>query len=187
MRLTDTIRDDHREIQSYYDLTYNAEDADEQTRFQNQFTWELARHVVGEELVLYPALEAQLPNADISDDRQRHRAIKEKLGVFQSLSCSDPRFIPTLTILMEELLAHIHVEETLDLVQLESAITAEESDRLARAFDRAKWFAPTRAHPDLPDPPYETVADFVAAPLDHLWDLFRRWPGDGLTPIPEMD
>ena len=88
---------------------------------------------------------------------------------------------------MEDLSAHIHIEETLDLVRLEASITAEESNRLARAFDRAKLFAPTRAHPEMPDPPYETVADFMAAPLDHLLDLFRRWPGDGLTPIPEME
>lgn len=74
-RITDAIRDDHREIQSQYDLIFNAEDADEQTRFQNQFTWELARHIVGEELVLYPALEAQLPDADTSDDRHRHRTV----------------------------------------------------------------------------------------------------------------
>ena len=84
-RITDAIRDDHREIQSYYDLIFNAEDADEQTRFQNQFTWELARHVVGEELVLYPALEAQLPNADTSDDRQRHRTVSSpQLGFMGS-------------------------------------------------------------------------------------------------------
>jgi hypothetical protein len=113
--------------------------------------------------------------------------IKEKLEVFQNMSCSDPRFIPTLTILMEDLSAHVHIEETRDLVKLEGAIIAEESERLARSFDRTKLFAPTRAHPGLPDRPYETVAELMAAPLDHLLDLFRRWPEDGLTPIPDLE
>ncbi|GAI34674.1 unnamed protein product, partial [marine sediment metagenome] len=45
----------------------------------------------------------------------------------------------------------------------------------------------TRAHPELPDPPYETVAGLITAPLDHLLDLFRRWPGDDLTSIPDME
>jgi hypothetical protein len=103
------------------------------------------------------------------------------------MSCSDPRFIPTLTILMEDLSAHVHNEETRDLVKLEATITAEESDRLARSFDRTKRFSPTRAHPELPDPPYETVAGLMTAPLDHLLDLFRRWPGDDLTSIPDME
>lgn len=74
-RITDAICNDHREIQSYYDLIINAEDDDEQTRFQNQFTWELARHVVGEALVLYPALEAQLPDANTREDRQQQRIV----------------------------------------------------------------------------------------------------------------
>lgn len=88
---------------------------------------------------------------------------------------------------MEDLSAHVHNEETRDLVKLEATITAEESDRLARSFDRTKRFSPTRAHPELPDPPYETVAGLMTAPLDHLLDLFRRWPGDDLTSIPDME
>lgn len=125
-----------------------------------------------------------LPGVDIELDASQ---IKEKLAVFQNLSCSDPRFIPTLTILMEDLSAHIHIKETRDLVKLEGAITAEESQRLARSFDRTKFFAPTRAHPGLPDRPYVTAAALIAAPLDRLQDLFQRWPDDGLIPIPDLE
>lgn len=65
----------------------------------------------------------------------------------------------------------------MDLVKLENAVTAEESERLAQSFGRTKFFAPTRAHPGLPDrPPYETVMGLLMAPLDRLQDLFRRWP-----------
>lgn len=74
MRITDAICTDHRDLGSYYNSIVDAEDGDEQTRYQNQFTWELARHVVGEELVLYPALEAQLPDGDTSNRRQ-HRTV----------------------------------------------------------------------------------------------------------------
>jgi hypothetical protein len=88
---------------------------------------------------------------------------------------------------MEDLSAHVHIEETRDLVKLEGAIIAEESERLARSFHRTKLFAPTRAHPNLHGRPYETVAELMAAPLDHLLDLFRRWPEDGLTPIPDLE
>lgn len=81
-----------------------------------------------------------------------------------------------LTILMDDLASHAQEEETKDLVKLEGAITAEESKRLAKSFGRTKWFAPTRAHPDLPDPPYQTVVGLMAAPKDYLQDLFRKWP-----------
>lgn len=75
MRITDAICSDHRDLESYYNRIVDAEDGDEQTRYQNQFTWELARHVVGEELVLYPALEAQLPDGDTSEDRRLNRTV----------------------------------------------------------------------------------------------------------------
>lgn len=56
MRITDLIHADHQQLQSYYDQVLHATDEDEQTRYQNQLVWALARHVVGEELVVYPAL-----------------------------------------------------------------------------------------------------------------------------------
>lgn len=93
------------------------------------------------------------------------------------MSCTDPRFIPTMTILMDDLKACARTEETMDLVKLENAVTAEESERLARSFGRTKYFAPTRAHSSMPDrPPYETAVGLLTAPLDQLQDLFRRWP-----------
>jgi hypothetical protein len=86
---------------------------------------------------------------------------------------------------MDDFASHAQVEETKDLVKLEGAVTAAESKRLARSFGRTKWFAPTRAHPDLPDPPYQTVAGLMAAPMDYLRDLFRKWPDP--EDLPHLD
>ncbi|GLI80333.1 hypothetical protein PoHVEF18_008687 [Penicillium ochrochloron] len=184
-RITDVISADHRELQAYYDRLVDNDHPDEQTRFQNQLTWGLARHIVGEELVLFPALDRYLGPGEATQDRRQNQIIKEKLQVFQDLKASDPRFVPTLTILMDDLASHAQVEETKDLVKLENAITAEESKRLAKLFGRTKWFAPTRAHPDLPDPPYQTVVGLMAAPKDYLQDLFRKWPDP--EDLPQLD
>ncbi|KAJ5532997.1 HHE domain protein [Penicillium frequentans] len=174
-RISDAICADHRELKSYYDRIVQAEDPDEQTRWQNMFTWELARHVVGEELVLYPALKKHL-NEEATADRQQHQTIKEELAVFQTLPSTDPRFIPTLAVLMGDLAAHVN-HEGVDLSNLETCITADESKRLAASFDRTKHFVPTRAHPSAPDrPPYQTAVGLITAPLDYLQDLFRKWP-----------
>ncbi|KAJ5987778.1 hypothetical protein N7481_002988 [Penicillium waksmanii] len=199
-RIANTIRADHRDLALCYRRIVDAADEDEQTRHQNQFTWELARHLVGEELVLFPAMENNVRDDPVDEQQQQHhdddeyhphQKIKENLQIFQDLHCSDPRFIPTITVLMDDLAAHIHTEETLDLVKLESAITLEESQRLARQFARTKWFAPTRAHPSLPDrspcSPYETATALIAAPLDHLQDLFRRWPDPELYPTTDPE
>lgn len=104
------------------------------------------------------------------------------------MECTDAKFIPTIRTLMAILSNHIEDEETIDLVKLEEAITAEESDRLARSFGRTKMFVPSRSHPSAPDrPPFETAVGLMAAPLDHLMDLFRKWPDEALTPNPSMD
>ncbi|RJE25441.1 hypothetical protein PHISCL_02197 [Aspergillus sclerotialis] len=77
--ISDTIKQDHREIESYYKVIISTRDADEQTRFQNMFTWELARHSVGEELVLYPAIEKYVRDGieATNKDRQEHQVVRE--------------------------------------------------------------------------------------------------------------
>lgn len=74
-RITDVICADHRTLESYYDRILHAEDGDEQTRYQNNFTWELARHVVGEEIVLFPALEKYLRDGDATENRRQHQTV----------------------------------------------------------------------------------------------------------------
>ena len=58
--ITDAVTEDHRELEEYYQNMVKSTDTDTQTRYQNQFTWELARHSVAEELVVYPAMEKYL-------------------------------------------------------------------------------------------------------------------------------
>lgn len=73
-RISDTIKQDHREIESYYEVILSTQDADKQTRYQNMFTWELARHSVGEELVLHPAMENYIRDGfeAAEKDRREH-------------------------------------------------------------------------------------------------------------------
>ncbi|KAJ5411035.1 uncharacterized protein N7487_005394 [Penicillium crustosum] len=179
VRISEAIKDDHRRLESYYNIIVNSEDEDEQTRFQNQFTWELARHAVAEELVVFPALEKVRSDGKekIDDDRREHSALKEMLYVFQNLNSSDPRFFPTVTMLMEGLARHMRDEEANDLVILEETLTSDESEKLGESLSRTKMFVPSRSHSyDLDNPRFETAADLITAPLDRLQDLFRKWP-----------
>lgn len=76
-RIIDAIKQDHREIESYYDRIMESSSKDEQKRYQNQFTWEVARHSIGEELVVYPAFEKYVPDGvKLADkDRQEHQTV----------------------------------------------------------------------------------------------------------------
>jgi hemerythrin superfamily protein len=77
VRISEAIKDDHRKLESCYNIIVNSEDEDERTRFQNQFTWELARHSVAEELVLFPAMEKLRSDGKekLDDDRREHSAV----------------------------------------------------------------------------------------------------------------
>jgi hemerythrin superfamily protein len=73
-RVIDVIKTDHREIEDYYNKILNSTTDKEKIQWQNQFTWELARHSPGEELVMYPQFEKKLPGGrDMADkDHKEH-------------------------------------------------------------------------------------------------------------------
>jgi len=178
-RVSDAIIEDHKELKSYYDKIMNSSDPKVQTEFQNQFVWELARHSIAEEIVVYPAMEKHVPNGkDMAEkDRQEHRAVKEKLYEFQGMKPDQPEFKPTLKSLMDDLSQHIKEEEQDDLPALEKALADADSESLASSFERTKMFVPTRSHPSAPDrPPFETAMGMLAAPMDKLMDMFRKFP-----------
>ncbi|PTB62057.1 hypothetical protein BBK36DRAFT_1172899 [Trichoderma citrinoviride] len=180
-RISDAIVKDHRELEDYYNRITQSKDLDEQTRYQNQFVWELARHSISEELVVYPVFEKSLINGQqiAQKDREEHQKVKEKLYEFQKLSAKDPDFIPTLKSLYTDLKQHIREEEEEDLPKLEQAVSGDESRQLAKSFQRTKKFVPTHSHPSAPGkPPFETVVGLLSAPLDKLMDAFKKFPKD---------
>jgi len=178
--ISDAIKHDHAELKEYYNNILSAKDNDSKVRWQNQFTWELARHSIGEELVVYPAMEKHICEVGehlAQKDRDEHNKVKQLLYKFQGLSPPDKEFEPTIKLLWDLLGRHIEEEETDDLPQLEKAIPEGSSERMAKSFGRTKMFVPTRSHPSAPDkPPFETVAGLMTAPLDKLGDIFRRFP-----------
>ncbi|KGO75578.1 hypothetical protein PITC_098610 [Penicillium italicum] len=178
-RILPAIKHDHLELESHSNKILSSTDPDEQTRFQNQFTWELARHLIGEELVVYPALIDSLPDGQGVADKNRleHRGVKHQLKAFQGLSSTDPRFVPTLKGLMRDLGIHARHEEDVDLPRLEELLSKEESVELTKSLDRVKIFVPSRSHPLAPTEPFfETAVGLLTAPIDFLADLFRKWP-----------
>ena len=77
--ITSAIKKDHREIQEYYQNILDASDNDTATRWQNQFVWELARHSIAEELVVYPAFEKNLGDKGhqiAEKDRTEHQTVR---------------------------------------------------------------------------------------------------------------
>ena len=77
--ISDAIKKDHHELEKYFNEVVNSTDADHQQRYGNQFTWELARHSIGEELLVYPAYESNLGAEGVEmaeTDRKDHHRVR---------------------------------------------------------------------------------------------------------------
>jgi len=186
------ITKDHRELEDYYNEVINSNDHDHQQRFGNQFTWELARHSVAEELVVYPAFEKFMGSKGhemAESDRKQHHEVKEMLKEFQGMKAKDnsDAYVQKLKTLWDTLSKHIQEEESQDLPALESALQPHtgQSESMATSFGRTKAFVPSRSHPSAGEhPPFETVMGLLTAPFDHVADIFRKFPDKTISPNP---
>ncbi|RXW11806.1 hypothetical protein EST38_g14048 [Candolleomyces aberdarensis] len=184
--LLDAIKRDHREILAFYtEYKAAAGNHDQQERWANQLTWEIARHSIGEELVVYPLLEKSLGDeghALAEHDREEHQVVKDGLKKIERLKVGSAEFDTALKTIMDNLQEHIQSEEEQDFPQLETAIGLEKSVETAKSFQRTKMFVPTRSHPSAPSkPPFETLAGLLAAPVDKLKDAFSKFPTEEQT------
>lgn len=93
----------------------------------------------------------------------------------------DSEYTPKLKEIWTLLSPHIEDEESGDLPALENALKehAGQSDTMAKSFSRTKMFVPTRSHPSAGENPmFESAAGLLAAPMDRLADMFRKFPDD---------
>ena len=68
----------------YYDAYKAATgDADTQARWAHQLTWEVARHAVGEELVVYPLMEKHLgaKGLDLANQDRAEHQVRRRIFV----------------------------------------------------------------------------------------------------------
>lgn len=95
-KVSDVVKTDHRELEDYYDKMMRATDDDTKTRWQNQFCWELARHSIAEELVVYPAMEKNLGVAG-KDQAEKDRAQHQTVSPHKPLvsTSKDPQTAPS--------------------------------------------------------------------------------------------
>lgn len=81
------------ELKDYYAKYQSASTEKEKNEWSNQFRWELARHSVGEELLLYPAFEKHFGAEGkrmADEDRAEHQVVS-LLDHRPSVEEADPR------------------------------------------------------------------------------------------------
>jgi hypothetical protein len=80
---------------------------------------------------------------------------------------------------MDNLHHHIEHEKNEDMPRLEGLISRQESERIAKSFQRTKGIVPTRSHPAAPTEFYaESIVGLLTMPIDRMRDWLRDFPDE---------
>jgi len=178
--ITATVLKDHADVKNAYQKYLSARgNIAEREYWANYFRWELTRHCVAEELVLYPAFEEYLGSEGkkmADEDRADHQEVKNLLHILEASSVADSHYPSTFEKLMSNLSEHIQSEEENDLPKFEQAITPSLSASLAQQFELTKMLVPTQSHSNTHHKmPFQTVGEFLGAPLEKIQDLLDQY------------
>jgi len=77
-KISEAVKNDHRQIEAYYNRMAQSDDPGYLEEYQNAFIWKLSRHSIAEEIVLYPNLErcVEKGNYIASQDRHEHYKVR---------------------------------------------------------------------------------------------------------------
>jgi len=177
--ITEDIKKDHRELEEAYHKYKSAPNMEEGKKWFNQFLWEICRHSVAEEVIMYNMLESidDYGKQLSEESREGHRKLKVMLEDLRKEK-NDAEFDRKFDAVYKELMDHIKLEEGEDLPYLQKNISLEKRQAAARVFAMKKNLVPTRPHPEIPDKPttLELALGLLATPVDKLRDLFTDFP-----------
>jgi hypothetical protein len=176
-------RQDHAELNRLFERLRSTEGAE-----QDEVLTAVARlvfpHAYAEEVVLFPAMRAALPDADELTLRveQEHQEINELFSRLERTPHDEPArpgLIDRVTDLLQE---DARDEEDVLLPRLQATLDAAELRRLGRRWELVRRTAPTRPHAVVSRrPPGNVLSGLPLAVLDRLRDRLdeaaRRGPG----------
>lgn len=150
------LKTDHREVEEMFDRIQALPPRDEKRKeVANEFTIELVRHSVAEEMYLYPAVREHLPGGDTVADREikDHATVEKLLKDLEKASVDDVHFDTLVGQVISEVSAHVADEEDNLFPALADVCSAAQLNDLGDKIRTAKKVAPTRPHPSAPDTP----------------------------------
>src|SRR3990167_1194937 len=178
--LLEQIKQDHKQIRllfSEYKKFRDSKDLNEARKWYHQWGWEVARHSVAEEVVIYPEMKKKLDAKKVEELYSEQQETKEQLSRLESLAIETNEFDKIMEKINKALNEHMQKEEEEQIPEFERVTDSQVLKDLAKKFEHRKKIVPTRPHPNAPTTPYlETLVGLIAAPIDKVSDLFRDYP-----------
>ncbi|WP_042391076.1 hemerythrin domain-containing protein [Streptacidiphilus melanogenes] len=169
------LKADHREVEDMFDKINALPPGDARRReIADDFTIELVRHSVAEEMYLYPAVRARVAGGEAMADKEitDHATVERLLKELEGRDADHSQFDTLVARVISEVAAHVADEEARLFPALAAACTPAELDELGDKIRSAKAKAPTRPHPAAPDtPPMNKLLAPGAGLVDRARDL----------------
>jgi hemerythrin superfamily protein len=165
------LKTDHREVEKLFKAFEKAGDRAKATKARtvDKIVEELSIHAAIEEQIFYPAVRAEVEDADdeILEALEEHHVAKWLLSEIDKLGPEDERFDAKVTVLIENVRHHVREEESELFPDVRAALGRKRLAELGEAMAKAKKTAPKRPHPRSPDmPPGNVVVGAVAGAVD---------------------
>jgi len=181
--IVDRIKHDHEELEeaySKYKAAHRNGDENEAGKWFREFVWEISRHSVSEEIVLYPMLDGLGERGKdlATQSRQEHQHVKEMLEKLLGIDNDPALFERTMDDMMHDLREHIKKEEKDDLPLVTSHVSDQDRESAGKKFELGKKLAPTRPHAGVPNDKaaLEAAMGLLLKPIDKLRDVFSSFP-----------
>ena len=173
------LKRDHRSVEELFKRFEKAGDGARRTKraIVDSVILELSRHAGIEELVFYPAVRAEVPDAtsDVLEALEEHHLVKLALYELEDLDPADERFDAKMAVLMENVRHHVKEEEQELFPTVREHVGRARLRELGDELRAAKSRVPTRPHPGAPDePPANVLVDGAVAIMDRARTVGQR-------------
>jgi hemerythrin superfamily protein len=139
------LADEHRQVEDLLASAQSVGDSAEAGALVDVAAALLVRHMLAEELVVYPAMRAHLGPAGarvVDHDLAEHRGLAEQLEVLLVRTHDDPAFAIDLARLALDLRHHAGSEEVQQFPFLADQVPSEERARMAAQLARIEGLVP---------------------------------------------
>lgn len=188
--ISDAVKSDHRLLERLYTslaASSSTSSPHSQRALCSRFAWELARHLVTMELFIFPGTAHRAKQGNhAAQDRQRDMAqLRQALRSFSAVAAASNPGYEKLNKVFKELsgllIQHIRDIERVELVNIEKVLSAQESEDLARDFERSVFFIPYGVRDEEEEDasvkaPYKTVGGLLDAGAEELRAAMKKFP-----------
>ena len=137
------LKDDHREVKSWFKDYEALEDDGEKQALADKICLALTVHAQIEEEIFYPAARAAIDDDDLLDEAEvEHASAKQLIAEIQAMKAGDRLFDAKVTVLGEYINHHVEEEESemfpesrdsnLDLKELGAQLASRKAELMAQ-------------------------------------------------------